>query len=104
MPTKSIFNTNGSYHIETTKANNYIELTLTLDKNWAKQLGLPNNKFYIRDVDTGFELHEHWLEQKLWAEISESAKMPKITDYYYPEDVYQYRNQPNQSLPAKQEK
>lgn len=94
MPIKSLFNTSGSYEVRTAKNNNSVELTIVLDKTWAKQLGLPTNKFYTREPDTGLELHEDWLEQKLWAEIAEAARPIKVTDYYYPTDVYSTQSIP----------
>ncbi|HHU33384.1 MAG: hypothetical protein ACOX1Y_01270 [Zhaonellaceae bacterium] len=88
MPTKSLLNTSGSYEVITNKTENSIELTLILDKSWAKQLGLPNNKFVINEPNTNDDQHERQLEEKLWATISETAQPVKITDYYYPEEAF----------------
>lgn len=89
MPTKSLLNTSGSYQVLTNKTDDAIELTIVLEKDWAKQLGLPTNRFFIREPHADMTQHEDWLEEKLWANIREAAQPIKTTDYYYPEELFQ---------------
>jgi len=88
MPTKSLLNTSGTYEIITNKTADTLKLTIILDKDWAKQLGLSTNKFSIQDRLADLDQQERLLEEKLWAAIQKTAQPIKATDYYYPEELF----------------